>query len=56
MVKGVLLGFLGHRFQLIDQDLSIKLAGDLRAESVDCRHDFLIFRLLEKLSQGPGPV
>jgi len=56
VVKGILLGFLAHCFQLIDQDLSIELAGDLHGESVDHHRDFLIFRLLEKLSQGPGAV
>ncbi len=56
MADWVRLGFFGHCFQLVDQDLGVKLAGDLSAESVDSCCDFLIFWLLEKLSQGPGPV
>jgi hypothetical protein len=56
VVKGVRLGFVGHGFELINQNLSIKLSGDLCAESVDRLHDLFVFQMLEKLAQGPGPV
>ncbi len=56
MVDRVLLGLFGHRLQLVDQDLGVELAGDLLAESVDRLRDLLVLRLLEQLSQGPGPV
>jgi hypothetical protein len=47
---------LGHGFELVKEKLGVKLAGDLGAELFDSGHDYLIFWLLEKLSQGPGPV
>jgi len=40
----------------VEQDLGIKLAGVASVELVDGRGDHLAFRLLEQLSQGPGPV
>jgi len=56
MADWVLLGLLGHCLQLVDQDLGIELARDISVESVDSLRDFLVFWLLEELSQGPGPV
>ncbi len=56
MVEGFLLGLLGHRLQLINQELGIKLAGDSFPESVNRFGDLFVFRLLEKLAQSPGPV
>ncbi len=56
MVDWVLLGLFGNRLQLLDQDLGVELARDLLAESVDRLCNLLVFRLLEQLSQGPGPV
>ncbi len=56
MADWFLFGLLGHCLQLIYEDLSIELAGDLLAESVNCFRDFPVLWLLEKLTQGPSPV
>ncbi len=56
MTNWILFSRLGHGFKFVEQDLGIKLAGDLSAELVDGRGDHLAFRLLEQLSQGPGVV
>jgi len=41
------LGFLRHSFQLLDQDVSVKSAGDLGPESVNCGDDHFALGLLE---------
>ncbi len=40
----------------MEQNLSIKLARDLGAKLFNGRGNHLVFRLLEKLPQCPGPV
>jgi hypothetical protein len=52
----LLLGLLGHRFQLVDQDLGIELARDSFPESVNRFCDLFVFWLLKQLAQSPGPV
>ncbi len=56
MGEWLLLGLLGHRLQLVDQDLAIEFAGDSFPESVDRLCDLFIFWLLEELAQSPSPV
>jgi len=56
MSEWFFLGHFGHRLQLVDQNLGVKLAGDSFPKSVNCLRDLFIFQLLEKLAQSPGPV
>jgi hypothetical protein len=56
VVDRFFFGLLGHCLQLVHQDLSVELAGDPFAESVDCFCDLFIFWLLEELAQSPSPV
>jgi hypothetical protein len=53
VICGVLLG-LG--FELVRENLGVEFAGDLGVELFNSGRDYLIFWLLEKLTQGPGPV
>ncbi len=56
MVDGVLFGFLGHGLQLVEQDLRIEPPRDLGAKLFNSGGDYLVFWLLEKLSQRPDLV
>jgi len=53
---GQCLGFLHHGLQLLDQDISIELAGDLGPQAVDGGEDDFALGLLKQLWQSPGPV
>ncbi len=55
ILLGHYFGFLHHRLQLLDKDVSVESACDLVPESVDGGEDHFALGLLEKLWQRPGP-